>query len=237
MNKNAYITLADTKEHLKCAYALALSLNRVKSIYPLYIMIPKNSVNYEDFPQVENTKIVEIPLLMFNGIDSTGEFNTTVNKFFCLLQEEFNKVIFFDADVFIQSNIDYLFNQKFPIIFLEQNEIRGEMFGLKPDIELLSLIINLVIRYDFSTDEQVLTYLFNHYFLPIGSVSNGHRAWYHDAGQPKLWSSYNYIEIKTIVQNNEFDFNIQKGQPGNIKLQEQYLSQITERIRKKYETI
>jgi hypothetical protein len=83
-NKNAYITLADSEEHLRCAYALALSLNRVKSIYPLYIMIPRNSVNYENFPQVENTKIVEIPLLMFNGIDATSDFNTTVNKFFCL---------------------------------------------------------------------------------------------------------------------------------------------------------
>ena len=166
-NKNAYITLADSEEHLRCAYALALSLNRVKSIYPLYIMIPRNSVNYENFPQVENTKIVEIPLLMFNGIDATGDFNTTVNKFFCLQYEEFDKVIFFDADVFVQSNIDYLFEEKFPIVLTENNEIRGEMFGLKTDIELLSLIINLVIRYNFSTDEQVLTHLFNKHFFKL----------------------------------------------------------------------
>ena len=236
-NKNAYITLADTEQHLRCAYALALSLNRVKSLYPLYIMIPRNSVNYENFPQVENTKIIEIPLLMFNGIDATGDFNTTINKFFCLQYEEFDKVIFFDADVFVQSNIDYLFEEKFPIILTENNEIRGEMFGLKTDIELLSLIINLVIRFNFSTDEQILTYLFNKHFLPIGSTSNKCRTWYHDAGQPKMWAAYNYMEIKNMIDNNEFDFNIQKDFISNVKLQKQYLSQITKRIRKKYETI
>lgn len=238
-NKNAYITLADSEEYLKCAYALALSLNRVKSVYPLYIMVPKNSIDYKDFPQIENTKIVEIPLLMFNGIDAVGDFNTTINKFFCLLYEEFDKIIFLDADNYVYQNIDYLFKQRFPAILIHKdNKIGGETFGLKPDKELLFFIINLTIRYNFVNDEQILAYLFNNYYLPIGSLLNNCRQFvYHDAGQPKMWSLYNYMDITTMIKNNQINFNIPKTPYFNRDLQEKYIPQIIQRIRKKYETI
>lgn len=235
---NAYITLADSEEYLKCAYALALSLNRAKSAYPLYIMIPQNSISYNTFPIVENTKIVEIPLLMFNSINSTADFNTTINKFFCVSYEEYDKVIFLDADIFIYFNIDFLFEQKFPIITLDKDEIRGGIFGLKTDKILLSFIINLAIRYNFSNDEEVLACLFNNNYLPIGSLANNcHKYLYHDAGYPKMWSLYNYNEIKEIIDNNKIDFNIPKIVFHNNDLQEQYMLNTLKRIKEKYETI
>ena len=42
---NCWVTLADSVDYLKCAYALALSLQQVRSQYPLCIMIPEGAIN------------------------------------------------------------------------------------------------------------------------------------------------------------------------------------------------
>ena len=233
---NAYVTLADSIEYLKCAYALALSLQKAQSIYPLIIMIPENSIEYNDFPIVKNTKIVSIPLLMFNAIDATADFNTTINKFFSL-QQQYEKIIFLDADIYIYSNFDFLFNYTFPLINLDKNEIRGGIFGLKADNNLLSFIINLAIRYTFSNDEQILAYLFNQHYLPIGTLIEINDKIYHDAGYPKMWSKYNYQDIEKTIINNQVNFNIAKSNKYHkIILQENYMNQIIERIKQKYES-
>ena len=132
-----------------------------------------------------------------------------------------NKGEIIPIDIFIYSNIDFLFEQKFPIITLDKDEIRGGIFGLKTDKILLSFIINLAIRYNFSNDEEVLACLFNNNYLPIGSLANNcHKYLYHDAGYPKMWSLYNYNEIKEIIDNNKIDFNIPKIVFHNNDLQE-----------------
>ena len=241
---NAYVTLADSIEYLKCAYALALSLQKVNSAYPLVIMIPDNTIEYNEFPKMDNVYFKIIPQLMFNAVDALGDFNTTINKFFCIGLEEYDKVIFLDSDVYIYENIDRFFDYKFPLTSLREDivSICGELFGFKTDISLLGLILNLNIRYNFCTDEEVLNYLYNKEYLPIGTLVE-EDILYHDGGSPKMWASYSFDEILHInktqnIRNLFLNFKKEK-QPHfySRQLQINYMSNTLKKIKEKYETI
>lgn len=103
----AYITLATTPSYLKGAHLLHHSLKKVKSSYPLIIMIPeplKETFNLQ--PDIYNYFF--IPLWQFKN---NKRYENTINKFQAFNFIEYEKIIFLDADVFMLENIDYIFHQ------------------------------------------------------------------------------------------------------------------------------
>lgn len=103
--KYAYVTLATTEYFLKGARFLHHSLQKVKSKYPLIIMVTENLR-----PVIKDNEYNYhfIPYHKFE-YQKGDRYEDTINKlqYFNLL--EYEKVFFIDADILIVDNIDDIF--------------------------------------------------------------------------------------------------------------------------------
>lgn len=206
---NCWVTLADSVDYLKCAYALALSLQQAHSKYPLCIMIPEGAINQNIVDDLEkrllesNAYIKKIPYL-FTSFDVT-RWSTTINKFYIFALIDYEKICFLDADNYIISNADMIFEERLPAAALRGDEgINGNIIVIKPDLNAYALIMSLYIQqYEtFKTDEDCLNFLHNNkliYFQTFFDITyNG--TILHDGGLPKYWFQYpSFDEIYTTV--------------------------------------
>lgn len=217
--KNAWITFADNEIYLKSAYALALSLDKVKSIYPLVVMIPAGDISkkqiFQDFIfHIKDLSVIikKVPYLYFNFLKEYWQ-SVTINKFHAFSCIEFDKVCFIDADSYFIKNLDYIFELPIPAIGEYLNDkkefcVSTGIFIIKPNLDFYSLLLNLCITMNFFDDENVFYYLsqendilkFNTYFtrdnIPIkeGLIQEQKRE--------KFWSNFSYEEIKLLVVLN-----------------------------------
>lgn len=101
--KFAYVTLATTESFLYGAHLLDYSLKRVKSKYPLIIMVTENLTEFLK----EDCTYRLIPYYQFDN--PTKRYVDTINKLQCFNLTEFDKVFFIDADIFVIQNLDSIF--------------------------------------------------------------------------------------------------------------------------------
>lgn len=224
---NCWFTLSDSEEYLKESLGLAISLVKVRSKYPLCIMIPANAahnLNLENFSKKiskYNAFIKIIPSILVDPTQPLA-YNVTLNKFYILNFVEYDKVCFIDADNIVMSNIDHLFNNKYPTFRfathnvltkapLPPNAIKpmGDILLFKPDLNLYGYIISTCFRERFLTDEFAIMYLLLNGIIPFERLSlEIQQKIYDDTGMPKYLAQFSYDEIEKIVNN----FNIQDFQ-------------------------
>ena len=163
----AYVTLATDIKYLYRALYLQSSLERVKSKYPLIILINENLLKYNLIKDVKNYKV--IPLINFEKTEKIIRYKFTLNKFYIFNLIEYDRVCFLDADLFILSNIDNLFEkaQEYDCIYAKyltgrygEDEIlpQGRFFTVAPNKNFFNnllndLQINQLTHYD---DEHML---------------------------------------------------------------------------------
>lgn len=109
MDKYAYITLVSNSDFLKGAKFLHYSLKKVNAKYPLIVIITDN-VNYtkndiDDFDIVKIVPYIEYP----PKNEFFKRYQSTLNKFWAFYFDEYSKLLFIDADIFIYQNIDFIF--------------------------------------------------------------------------------------------------------------------------------
>lgn len=210
---NIWITFADNEIYLKSAYALALSLKKVNSIYPLCLMYPcgiKQTL-IDDFKiKAKNLNIIykEVPYLFFNCL-STYKQNVTINKLHLFSLIEYNKICFIDADSFFTKNIDFIFNEQTPMIGYYFNNkfeqcFSGGIFLVKPSLSFYSTLLNLCISLQFYDDDNLFFYLVTENLLKFKTYINDILPEYRniilqEQKPNKYFASYSYEEISKLV--------------------------------------
>lgn len=116
--KNAYITLLDNDSYIYTFIACYTSWKKTKSKYPFYCAYTKNiSPNLLKWLNELEVNTIELPIL--TGLDYLkkklidSHFSSWVpalQKLAIYGLEEFDKLIFLDADTYIYKNLDHLFD-------------------------------------------------------------------------------------------------------------------------------
>lgn len=113
MLNNAYITLVSSQDYLIAALVLGLSLNKVKSQYPLIICYT-NNVDIETFQKIENIKYQLIPTIQYNNFIrqqyNNNHLINTASKVGIFTIQNYDNLLYIDADGMILENIDNIFN-------------------------------------------------------------------------------------------------------------------------------
>lgn len=214
---NIWATFADNEIYLKSAYALALSLQQVKSKYNLLIMVPINIDNkllntFMEYTSSLNIIIKKVPYLYFNFLEQYKQ-NITINKFHLFSLIEYKKICFIDADSFFIENIDSIFNLDTPAIgyyYNDKNEqcFSGGIFLIQPSLSFYSLILNLCIAFEFYDDDNLFYYLakennilkFKNFFND--TFPNYKNIILQEQKPIKFWNKYNYNDIKKLANTD-----------------------------------
>lgn len=118
-----YITLLCDDSYLLGIKLLSKSLKKVKSQFPLLVLIT-NNVNQETIKQIEqlqiNYKIINnietpsniIKFNLYNGYKNIYHYSHIFSKIEIFHELNFDKIIYLDADILILKNIDHLFYQQ-----------------------------------------------------------------------------------------------------------------------------
>lgn len=112
MQKNfAWCSLLATDQYLGGIIGLNYSLQKVKTKYPFFVMVTENlTQNTLSILDQENIPYKKIKLNNYKKKSDSHNYQVTLNKFYFLGYEEYNKICFIDADVVFLKNIDKIFN-------------------------------------------------------------------------------------------------------------------------------
>ena len=229
MNKYAYVSLATTKEYLTAAIFLQLSLKRVKTKYPLILMITENLKFEHDLDKFDIVKIIPNNSY-FNTDEKCIRFNDTINKFYCLEFVNYQKLLFLDADVFILQNIDdlfdksknhqfifslykahYLNNQILPdgsfMMLTPQKDLFSAMTKYSHNCELNKIITDEVLAVEFLYKN---SNTFENLKLNYSSSIYFHFHWQNDYDNSFNWEKLTYDELidifAEILMSSNFKF-------------------------------
>lgn len=178
---NAWVTLVTSEDFLKGAILLQENLKKVKSIYPLIVIITDNIQqpiegidNFIIYPYIEFTK--------------KSYYSCTKNKFYIYKLIQYDKLIFLDADIEFLENCDHYFEYEIPCCFLKRNkkEICGGTILVKPDNTLF--IKSMEIK-NASADEEIWPQLYSNWnYFPYKDMHDtDHWKFIHWDGYPKPW--------------------------------------------------
>ena len=133
-NNYAYTTLLGSDDYLTPVLGLYHSLQLTNSKYPLVVMVMdtvspycldvlnRMQIQYKVFPNLQSyapyAKIAEnnnIKDLKDMQIDNAAFFQIMMmNKFYMFDLKEFDKVCYFDGDILVRDNVDFIFNYQTP---------------------------------------------------------------------------------------------------------------------------
>lgn len=223
-----WVTLADSEKYLNEAFALALSLKKVNTMYPLYIIIPNtfsNHPKYQEFLQIKdkylsNVFVLEKPALSFRD-DHIG-FASTINKFYCIeLLEKYNKVCFVDSDVIFYKNYDHIFffeenNNNLKASWRPARDGNGNEESICGDVMVFCQDHKHLLDYvkqhalEYNQDETVVNELFYNTkrcsFFKDDIRFDNSQFTIHDAGYPKTFSYFtNFESIVELFDSRTVD--------------------------------
>lgn len=115
MNNFAWVTLLGNDEYMLPVIGLYQSFQKVKTAYPL-IVIAVDTLSKETYDTLNNFGIdfKVFPNVAKNEYERTDFQILTLNKFYAFHLTEYDKIIYLDADIIINQNIDYLFKWQAP---------------------------------------------------------------------------------------------------------------------------
>lgn len=202
MEKCAYATLVTDKFYLEGAKALDKRLKFLNSDYPLVIMIT-NNIYHSIANEVEDLNIEVVPYFTLPGVEHC--FKDTINKFAAFLLNQYDKVIFLDADLFPIQHFDDSFNYEFEILqcFTRSDvdsNVHGGLFILKPSEKEYYSILKLMREHHFENDEEILEYLYG------ATKFNNYRPceFKHYGGRMKYWCFPDYDREKIASADTVF---------------------------------
>lgn len=151
MENYTYMTLLTTNRYLPGVITLNETLKQVKSKYPLVVLvtteIDQQILNILDYLKIQWKKVDTIE---FNEkvnniykkliIDGKSYWHNCFTKFQIFNQIEFDKIIFFDADIIILKNIDFLFNYNDKLILTENLKLYQQPIEYKNKMININII-------------------------------------------------------------------------------------------------
>ena len=214
----AYVTLATTKAFLTGALFLQESLKRAKSQYPLVVIISRdlsdNDLSVFDHYQLFDKQ--ERFSMHIDGKYTTDRWADTINKFQILFLEQYDKVMFIDADIFMFRNLDHLFEQYRESELSFKLELRGnpvswcvagQYFLVKPNSSMFQYILDH--RTSETTDEEVLTNILYPYYYKQGKFSiieymDENEYFFHNFGDSKFFM-HTPLNLAIVLQFCSYD--------------------------------
>lgn len=112
--KRAFVTLLSSKDYLPAVLILNKTMKQVNSIYPLLVAVTENVISdVQEYLEKENILYREIPFLEYSK-EIQQEYNNqpilnTASKIAIFMFQDYDKIIYLDADTYIYQNIDDLF--------------------------------------------------------------------------------------------------------------------------------
>lgn len=189
MSKFAYVTLATTPSFLRGAHFLDYSLKRVKSKYPLIIMVTENLREL----LVEDCNYLMIPYHKFNNPEP--RYLDTINKLQCFTLTDYDKVFFIDADIFVVENVDCIFDEIHDEFYsgIRPHPTMGKTFCgdraiYTPEQGKFETILANKDFMTFPHDEAVLYYLYPQIIAKYEQLDFIHAdRFLHLSGEKKYW--------------------------------------------------
>lgn len=203
MDDFSYVTIISTDNYIIGALALYKSLKRVKSKYPLTIILSKNiNKSIDKILQKKNINYIRLK----DTIEGTKNnkdseyllWSNTFDKLFIFELIQFKKIVFLDSDMMIVNNIDHLFEKKHMSAVVSDRindasccELNSGLIVLDPQIGILNqmkgLIQDVSIKFQNFGDQDII------------------RLYFHDwknSKELKLDDGYNmyYPDINTFIQ-------------------------------------
>ena len=139
MKKYSYVTLLTNDSYAYGVILLLESMKKVNTKYPLHVLITEDvslptieilnqlDVTYELVDKIEMPKeLMDYNMAINPSVAGTWRYCWT--KFHIFHQNQFDKIIFLDADIMLLKNIDHLFKKSHMT-----GAIDGEYFNLWPD--------------------------------------------------------------------------------------------------------
>lgn len=162
MKNYSYITVLSTEKYLEGALALAESLKRTKTKYPLSILITDNIskqveeklINY-NFKVIRKSKInVPDSIKMKNEQGKFSHWTHTFDKLLLFELTEFDKLVYLDSDMYVRKNIDELFERKNmsatidrrygPIISEDWKKLTSGLMVIEPKKDVVYKFLELI---------------------------------------------------------------------------------------------
>lgn len=203
MDELSYVTIISTDSYLIGALALYKSLKRVKSKYPLTILLSKNIdskieniLQQKDINYIRLTDSIEVT--KNNKDPEYFHWSNTFDKLFIFRLIQFKKIVFLDSDMMIVNNIDHLFEMKHMSAVVSDRindatccELNSGLMVIDPKIEMFSqmrgLIQDILVKNKNFGDQDII------------------RLYFHDwknCKELELDDGYNmyYSDINTFIQ-------------------------------------
>ncbi|SRR6266498_788009 len=137
VERKAWVTLVTERSYLKGLQCLARSLKRVQTAYPLMVFHPDTSIDPSTDQPKERTSLTaeDLELMSKEGcklkaIERIHSINKRKEYLWDYyrdvwtklrawdLEEEYDRVVFLDADMLVLKNIDHLMDMSLPKSFL-----------------------------------------------------------------------------------------------------------------------
>lgn len=210
----AYTTLLGTDDYLYPVLALDYTLKQVKSKYPLVVMVTdgvstdileilnERKIPYKIFPDL--TKSVPYFIRFHNRETVSGRDMFQIimmNKFYMFELKEYDKVCYFDADILIRKNIDFIFNYSTPcgkVLDYKRPFVAGEQLLINPkDYNMLDIIDKHTI---FAHDELVYCSLYPIYTFSDCRLTDDANYILHAHAHGNLYQYWKHFQLSTIEQ-------------------------------------
>ena len=237
MNNYAYATLLGSDDFFIPVYGLFHSLQKVKSKYPLIVMVMDTvnintikkleyyNIPYRVFPNLQSSAKV-IGALQKNDphteIDHAHFFQIMMmNKFYIFDLKEYDKICYLDGDILVKENIDFIFNYQTPAAkVLEYGNIQIKDGKLTVDPPFIAGEHWLINPQDYTSweifeeftpfawDECVIRQLY-----PINKFTNTFLTEeldliYHAHSHCNMFRYWEYFKLKTVEDVHVFYENI-----------------------------
>lgn len=187
MNNNfAYVTLVTKEHYIKGARNLYLSLKRVKTQYPLIVLVTQDLIfnpNINIYQELAGTIIKIIPrnnFLQLNQVDIShsklGDQRDLLNKLYIFELCEYDALCFLDADILVKTkDIDNIFKKSiYPIYGIyfpkgkaidpdgisKKRAIGSFCFLIHPTKGIYNTLLEAGVQKKENNEEVVLTKLF-----------------------------------------------------------------------------
>ena len=187
MKKYAYVTLLSNDGYLDGVLLTHRSLQKVKTQYPFYCMVTED---VHDFTRkvLEGFNINIIPVEKIEMPEHIQAYNEQkeyalaqtwrycLTKYRIFNMTQFDKIIFLDADLYFQQNVDHVFNyghmtgavdgEAFSL-WLDEPHLNTGFFVVEPSTELFNNIMDFVKNVDPSfhswvvADQEILNYYYS----------------------------------------------------------------------------
>ncbi len=172
MDDFSYVTIISTDSYLIGALALYKSLKRVKSKYPLTILLSKNIdksidiiLRQKDINCIRLTDTIEVT--KNNKDPEYLHWSNTFDKLFIFELIQFKKIVFLDSDMMIVNNIDHLFEMKHMSAVVSDKindatccELNSGLIVIEPQIGILNqmqgLIQDISLKYKNFGDQDII---------------------------------------------------------------------------------